>query len=223
MENNNQKLEWDKYWGKEKRRKAYDVIASFYRERIIKSTLNYFIRTYFKESSSILHAGCGSGEVDTNIRNYIKITAFDISDNALKIYKQVNGEHANTVKGNILNTPFENGTFDGVYNLGVMEHFEEKDVITILKEFYRILKPQGRIVLFIPPEFGLSVIFFKILKFFFRYLLFNKDIKFHPDEICRIRSKKHAVNLIEQGGFRYARYYFGMKDLFTYAIIVGEK
>ena len=46
MENNIQKIEWDKYWGKEKKRKIYDVIASFYREKIIRKTLNYFIKTY---------------------------------------------------------------------------------------------------------------------------------------------------------------------------------
>ena len=223
MENHTKKIEWDKYWNKEKERKIYDVIASFYREKIIKKTLNYFIKSYFKKGSSILHAGCGSGEVDTVIRNYIKISAFDISDNALKIYKEINGENSDTIKGDILKMPFENEKFDGIYNLGVMEHFEENEVILILKEFHRILKPEGKIILFIPPEYGLSVIFFKILKSVFKYLFFNKNIRFHPDEVCRIKSKKHALSLIDKGGFTSIRYYFGIKDFYTYAIIVAEK
>jgi ubiquinone/menaquinone biosynthesis C-methylase UbiE len=223
MESNAQEKEWDKYWANEKNRKIYDVIASIYREKIIKRTLNYFIERYFKKDSNILHAGCGSGEVDTDIRDYIKITALDISDNALKIYKHVNGENSNTLKGDIFKIPFENEKLDGIYNLGVMEHFEETDVVLILKEFHRILKPNGRIIIFIPTEYGLSVITFKVLKFIFKYLFFNKDIKFHPDEICRIKSKKHALSLIDKGSFSYIQYYFGIKDFFTYAVIVAEK
>ena len=51
----------------------YDFIASFYRKYIIKRPLNFFIKKYFKPQSEILHAGCGSGQVDTFINNYISI------------------------------------------------------------------------------------------------------------------------------------------------------
>jgi len=223
MENNSQQTEWENYWSREKKRIVYDIIASFYRDKIIKKALTFFIKKYLPENSKVLHAGCGSGEVDTFIRDYIKITALDFSDNALRLYKRVNGESSTTIKADIKNLPFENGTFDGIYNLGVMEHFEEAEVIFILKEFHRVLKPGGRIILFIPPEFGLSVMFFKTLVFIFRYLFFNKTIKFHPDEICRIKSNKHALSLVEKGGFSCLTFYFGGKDLFTYAIIVAEK
>ena len=223
MENSTQQTEWDNYWNRKKKRRVYDIIAFIYRDKIIKKALDYFIKKYLSENSHVLHAGCGSGEVDTSIRDYIKITALDFSDNALMLYKQVNGKSSNTVKGDIKNLPFENETFDGVYNLGVMEHFEETEVLLILKEFRRILKPGGRILLFIPPEYGLSVLFFKTLTCIFRYVFFNKTIKFHPAEICRIKSKKHALSLIEKGGFSYLTYYFGKKDLFTYAVLVAEK
>ena len=126
--------------GIEKKRKAYDIIAQFYRGRIIKRALTYFIKKHFKQGSEILHAGCGSGEVDTDIKDYIKITALDISDKALIIYKQINGENCKTINCCILDLTFEDSKFDGIYNLGVMEHFEEDQVIEILKGFNRILK-----------------------------------------------------------------------------------
>jgi ubiquinone/menaquinone biosynthesis C-methylase UbiE len=220
---NLQQEEWEKYWSKDKKRKIYDFIASFYRKMIIKRTLNYFTLKYLHKGSKVLHAGCGSGEVDTDANKHFEITAFDLSHNALEIYRQVNGENSRTIQGSILAMPFGNGEFDGIYNLGVLEHFEEKEVIKILKEFHRVLNDKGRIILFIPPEYGLSVIFFKILKFIFRFVFFNKNIKFHPDEICRIRSKKHALFLLNSSGFKMVEYYFGIKDFFTYAIIVAEK
>jgi hypothetical protein len=85
-----------------------------------------------------------------------------------------------------------------------------------------VLKKDGRIVLFWPPEFGLSVLFFKALTVVFR--LFGKgNVKFHPDEITRVRSRAHAYGILEQAGFRVVEYSFGPRDLFTYAVIAAEK
>lgn len=92
-----------------------------------------------------------------------------------------------------------------------------------LREFYRILKPKGRIIVFWPPEFGLSVIFFKILSFIFKNIFRKKNIKFHPTEITRLRSRQHAADIFHRSRFHILQYYFGIKDLFTYAVIVVEK
>jgi ubiquinone/menaquinone biosynthesis C-methylase UbiE len=83
----------------------------------------------------VLHAGCGSGQVDEYIVNYIRITALDISPNALRIYKKIHGEKCSTVLGTIFELPFPDQSFDGIYNLGVMEHFTEDDIQKILRSF----------------------------------------------------------------------------------------
>ena len=51
----------------------------------------------------------------------------------------------------------------------------------------------------------------------------KKNIKLHPDEITRVRSKAHIKGLIEKAGFVFKEYYFGPKDVFTQIVIVGEK
>jgi len=217
--------EWDLYWVEEKKsnRKVYDIIAQFYRVYIIKRALSYFVKKYFFKNTNILHAGCGSGQVDTDINNYVSITALDISVNALSLYKKINGESSKTINGSIFSVPVENSTFDGIYNLGVMEHFDEIEIKQILKEFHRILKKDGIIILFWPPEYGISVIFFKVLTFIYKYIFFIKKIKFHPDEITRIKSKKQASSFLEEANFKIIKYYFGLRDLFTHSVIIGKK
>lgn len=216
---------WDKYWDESKKDKRviYDLIASFYRNYIIRRNLDSVIKTNFKKGSKVLHAGCGSGEVDINIVKYVNITACDFSKNALKRYKQLISQEADTKLADIRDLPFKKMSFDGVYNLGVMEHFHEEEGIHILKGFRKVMKPKGKIVLFWPPEYGLSVIFFKIMVFITKNILRIKDVKFHPTEVNRIKSKAHAKSIMERSGFNMLEYRFDIRDLFTYSVIVAEK
>jgi dolichol-phosphate mannosyltransferase len=217
---------WDDYWDAQRTGAGsllYDAVASFYRTWIIRPTLNRFVRRYFEPGAHVLHAGCGGGQVDVDIQHDVRITALDISSNALRLYKKVNRGQGHTLHGSILKIPLPDGTLDGVYNLGVMEHFTEEEIGRILREFHRVLRPEGRALVFWPPEFGLSVVFFKGLVWIFRNVLRKKDVKFHPSEITRVRSRSYVTGLFESAGFRVIGYSFGPRDLFTYTVIVAQK
>jgi ubiquinone/menaquinone biosynthesis C-methylase UbiE len=201
----------------------YDVIAAFYRVYLIKRSLNYFVSKYFTANTRVLHAGAGSGQVDMDIHTHVRITALDISANALRFYRAVNGAGRPVTEGDIFRLPFKDNSFEGIYNLGVMEHFTAADIQRILAECKRVLKPQGRMIFFWPPEFGLSVIFFKVLGWLFINILRKKDVKFHPDELTRIRSKQHAYEMMQSAGLTVNRYYFGPKDALTYSVVVAQK
>jgi SAM-dependent methyltransferase len=215
---------WNAYWDKKKstRGMLYDIVAEFYRRVIIRPALNHFIKGNFSKGDLVLHAGCGSGQVDADIRSYISITALDISPVALEIYKRENGPDSTTLWASIFQIPLPDASMTGIYNLGVMEHFTEEEIQRILQEFRRVLRPGGRFVAFWPPEFGLSVCFFKTLTAILK-LLTRKDYKFHPDEICRIKSRQHALDIFRKAGFNVRQYSFGPRDAFTQAVIVAEK
>ena len=216
--------EWDKYWVTKKKIGGliYDLIAAFYRKSIIKRTLAYFIKEHFARGSEILHAGCGSGQVDIDISDRVNIFALDISMHALAIYKNIHKDSPRIIQGNILKIPIKDETFDGIYNLGVMEHFTEEEIEKILQEFNRVLKPEGKMIILWPPEFGLSVIFLKIIHYIINNL-FKRNIKLHPSEITYLRSKKQTKAIFARANFAIAEYYFGIKDLFTYSTIVVKK
>jgi dolichol-phosphate mannosyltransferase len=217
---------WEGYWETQKTKAgglAYDAIGAFYRKHIIRRSLNFFVDKYFPPGAEVLHAGCGSGQVDVDIRERVNITGLDISVNALTFYKKTNKDRCKVLHGSIFQIPLPPASVDGIYNLGVMEHFTEEEIRKILAQFYRVLKPGGRMIIFWPPEFGASVLFFKGLGLVVKDLLGKKDVKFHPDEITRVRSRAHVTSLFESMGFTVLRYYFGPKDAFTYSVIVAEK
>ena len=216
--------EWDTYWHKKNQPSGliYELIAVFYRKYIIKGTLNYFVKKHFKPGDKVLHAGCGSGQVDSDISKWVNIYALDFSIPALSIYKKMNKDSFEIKYGDLFDIPYNDETFDGVYNLGVMEHFNEQDIQSILKELYRVVKPNGKMIIFWPPKYGLSVIFLKLVHFVLNKI-FNKDIELHPEEITLIKSESQVREMFGRANFTVIEYYFGIRDALTYSTIVLSK
>jgi dolichol-phosphate mannosyltransferase len=216
--------EWNAYWsGVGHPGKAlYDLIAIIYRRLIIRPSLNSALTKWLPKGGRIMHAGCGSGMVDVDMCRAMNITALDISPAALIEYARYHPRHEHYLLGSIFAIPAEAGSFDGVFNLGVMEHFSEDEIVQILREFHRILKPGGRIVFFWPPTYGLAT---NALRFFHVVLglLPIKKFALHPPEITHIRSKAETKAWLEVAGFRLDEFSFGPRDLFTYQVVVAER
>ena len=215
------KQEWDDYWQGSASR-TYSVLAEVYRKLILRGQVRHFLGKYFVSGSKILHAGCGSGQVDAYVADKFKITALDISGRALSIYRTQQQGNKCLIQGNIFSLPVAESTYDGIYNLGVMEHFTEDEIHSILVEFHRILKPGGRIVLFWPPSFGVTVRLFSGI-----HWLLDKagksEIRLHPPELTHIRTREQAEHYLTTAGFSPAGFHFGWRDLFIQVVIAGNK
>lgn len=216
--------EWDAYWHEKKKPGAlvYDLIATFYRKFIIKPSLNYFAGKHFPPSAEVLHAGCGSGQVDTDISGTLRISALDISEQALSMYRKCQPRSERLIHGSIFEIAAPDSTFDGVYNLGVMEHFTEPEIHRVLTEFNRVLKPGGKIVLFWPPSFGLTVRVLAAVHWVLHRVA-KSEIKLHPDEITHVRSRRQVRAYLAATGFSLLNFHFGCRDLFTQVVVVGQK
>jgi ubiquinone/menaquinone biosynthesis C-methylase UbiE len=216
--------EWDAYWlaKREPTALAYDLVAAFYRKFIIRRILNHFLRKHFAPDMRLLHAGCGSGQVDRDIGPRYGVSALDISVHALALYRKFQPHAVELIHGSIFAIPSPNQTFDGIYNLGVMEHFTEDEIRLVLREFHRVLKTGGKVALFWPPSYGLTVRFLGFVHWMLRRFG-RADVKLHPDEITHVRSRLQVRSYLEECGFRLIEFYFGGRDLFTHAVVIGQK
>lgn len=215
--------EWDKYWAKDQlpHNRIYDKISVFYRKYIIKPYLKQYLTKFFPEKSIVLHAGCGGGQVEEGITHSIWNIGLDISANALALYKSSH-EESNIIQGDIFAIGIKNESLDGIYNLGVMEHFEREDIAKILREFNRVLRKHGIIILFWPPKYGVSVIFLALVHYCF-ISIFKKNIKLHPSEPSLIKSRKTVKKMMNEAGFTLKEINFSLTDFYTYMVIVAEK
>ena len=215
---------WESYWSRKDNRPAlmvYDLIAAFYRKAIIRPALNRELSRSFPAGSHLLHAGCGSGQIDRDIGARIGISALDTSPAALSIYKKANRNHLRLLHGSVMQIPAAEGTFDGVYTVGLMEHFTEGEIVAALAEFRRVLRPGGRITLFWRPVWAPSVLTLKAAHFMLNRVL-RRNVELHPPERTLVKSRSQIKSYLEQAGFTLRRFTVEPRDLFTYVVIVAD-
>ncbi len=108
-----------------------------------------------KQGESILEIGFGTGESIVTIAQYMGgndiITGIDISRGMHTITKKRLMEHqlTNNVDlhlGDATKLPFEPEKFHAIFISFTLELFDTPDIDKVLKECYRVLKPDGRII-----------------------------------------------------------------------------
>jgi dolichol-phosphate mannosyltransferase len=215
---------WDEYWGVKtaKTTAAYDLVAAMYRNSVIRRLLETTIAREFEPGSRLLHAGCGGGPVDSNLHGRARITAVDISPSALDLYRRSNPNAEEVRHADIMDLPFANDSFDGAYNLGVLEHFNRDELRRGLSELRRVLKPKGKLVVFWPHAHGSSVMALGAAHWVLNDVL-HKNVRLHPPEVSLMHSREEAAELLAAGGFDLTSYAFGPKDLFVQATVVGTR
>jgi SAM-dependent methyltransferase len=204
--------DWDTYWTKEQT--FFGKTLTFVRKNVITSELSRTLKKYFPKEGLFLDAGSGSSETSLKIKNR-KIIALDLSHLVLK---KVNPSLPidSKINASIFQLPFKNNSLDGIFNLGVMEHFHKEDIIKILNEFYRTLKKDSYCILFWPSVYGPTNLIFSTLGFILRK-------QFFPDEVSQYRNKKWLKNILKESNFKLIKIRWPLKGGLIYHEIILKK
>ena len=108
---------------------------------------------WWRAKPRILEAGCGVAIWQVELERYgHSIIGIDSSLAGLKAAATYKGT-LSLVNGDILQFPFRDASFDAVLSWGVVEHFEDLNLLTLsLREKTRILKLGGRLFITVPAE-----------------------------------------------------------------------
>lgn len=131
----------------------YDSI--FYVERIVEFPFIFQNLNEIKPNSKILEFGCAKSKLSIELASLgYQVVGVDLLDYELEHYLNFK-----FFKGNFLNNSFEKESFDAIVSVSAIEHcgldtfgegkFDNGD-IQIMKEFYRVLKPEGKIIMTVP-------------------------------------------------------------------------
>jgi SAM-dependent methyltransferase len=116
------------------------------RRRIIAGFVNDICARVTDRRPRILDVGCGTGANLKMLSEFGDAQGVDVSPDALAFCRE---RGLQTVKlGAAEDLPYEDGTFDLVTALDVVEHMD--DDIVALREMRRVLRPGGRVLLFVP-------------------------------------------------------------------------
>ena len=215
--------EWDQHWESlEAERFLFSLGAKTVRRFIFQPAVAWYGARYFAESGNFVEMGCGTAYSSARLpkakRTFIGL---DFSANALRAARS-EGRMDALVQADIFALPWRPNSIDGIWKLGVMEHFTEPEIDNCLQEFHRVLKPGGVVVLFWPTRRNTS-----------RWILapFEKMISvwrgseftFFPGEISRLKSKKQARTFMESAGFEVAALDFNWRTALIHMVIVARK
>jgi ubiquinone/menaquinone biosynthesis C-methylase UbiE len=149
---------WEEFWQRKQNvQKVYDNS-----ERIVSH-----IRDIIDDlnGKKILEVGAGTGRDSFLLAEAgAEVTVLDYADNSLFIIKNILHDtpvKLDLIKGDAFQLPFKANSFDLVFHQGLLEHFEEPQLI--LNENFRILKNNGLLLVDVPQKYHVYTIIKKLL------------------------------------------------------------
>jgi len=116
------------------------------RRKILTRFVEDICRRVTDRRPRILDVGCGTGANLLMLSKYGDAEGVDVSEDALAFCRERGLE--NVKLGAAEQLPYDDGTFDLVTALDVVEHLD--DDLAGLREMRRVLRPGGRVLLFVP-------------------------------------------------------------------------
>jgi len=179
-------MSWDKIWKEKKYTTDFSLRWHSFLSLVAKR---------LPGNARILEAGCGSGEGLAVLAGSGRTAVgLDISLEAL--LKTGSTAGVLTVRGDNFSLPFNNGTFDLVFNSGVIEHFKYPGNVKQLKEMARVMKPGAELIINVPNALCLWYLAVK------RLLIALKKWEFGYEESYTPWRLKMAV---KEAGFKVAK------------------
>lgn len=116
------------------------------RRKILAGFVDEICRTVTDRRPRILDVGCGTGANLLMLSKYGDAEGVDVSEDALAFCRERGLDKVRLGAGEEL--PYEDGMFDLVTALDVVEHMD--DDLAGLSEMQRVLHPGGRVLIFVP-------------------------------------------------------------------------
>lgn len=214
---------WDRHWKSLGRESAlFGTLSALVRKLVLRPAVAHYAEAWFPPEGVFVDAGCGTGQASAAIpvRNR-RLVGFDFSLPALAVAR-TEGPYHLRIGGDIRSLPFRDGAVAGLWNLGVMEHFPQEEGIAILRELRRVLAPGGVAILFWPPEWGSSRWVLAPIEWL-KTRLQGRPFHFFPDEVNRLRSRRHAKEILEAAGLEPAALDLTLRDGLIHRIVVARK
>ena len=154
-------------------------------------------------NDKVIDVACGTGDLSIEINKKInkKIIGIDFCYEMLKIAKKKTKE-LTFVNGDATNLPLKDNSFDILtIAFGIRNIPERKKA---LKEFYRVLKKKGNLIILefsIPDNFLFRFYFEKVLPFLGGIFSKKEAYKYLPDSVKKFPSVSNFIKEINEIGF----------------------
>jgi SAM-dependent methyltransferase len=216
-------VDWSRHWSEDHQQTAAQRFFSFYRKTIFACAVQSFVDRYFPPSGIFIEAGSGTSETSVRIDKRQGMRLLVAIDIVLPVLERCHRVMDVRLCGDIFRLPLRTGSIDGIWNVGVMEHFTHHQIDVILRELHRVLKSGGNAILLWPGTNSVPQKLLKLLETIIQMRSRNKDFHFHPDEISQLTSLEEGKKVLVRNGFVPIHLNHGFKTSMAFKILVGRK
>lgn len=178
-------------------RQRYEIEESYWYFVSQHRLLCSVVSSFSVSGGKILDAGCGTGRLLTLMESYGRGYGLDLSGEALAFCRE-RGLQRLTRTDLSCGVPFQDGTFDVITAVDVLEHLGRE--AEALKDFFRTLKSGGRVLIAVPA---------------YMFLWSDHDVAAHHK---RRYSRRQLIRVLSEAGFFVERITYSMTLLFPLAV-----
>ena len=153
----NRRTDWEMYW----RQRSNQPLSNFQldrgrppRDQKIEQLSNDELLSFVQSRSedTILDAGCGSGMNIERLHSKVRrIIAMDFCRDSVERARQRTQlgkmENVEVIEGNIVDIPLPDCSVDKILCMSVLQYLSDSDVRQAFREFRRIVRPEGMVIL----------------------------------------------------------------------------
>lgn len=201
---------WDRHWTeKATEGSLWEKAANVYRRWFIRREVKHYVEKHFSPSGIFVECGSGTSETSVTIAKQDRlIIALDFSRFPLH-RAQKNPVIDFCIQADFFHLPFKDNIIDGIYNVGVMEHYGEQELKVVLGEFYRVLKKDGVCLFLWPQKYGWVELVSKIRP------LFPQSPSMFDERL--------VLGLLQEAGFDNVSWSLSPFALFLHYAVVAQK
>ena len=224
-----EETDWTEHWSADKQQSSSQRFFSVYRKVVFARAVAHFVDRYLNPGGLLVEAGSGTSETSMLIDKrggQRVLAALDLIHSVLERCHPIMDVR---VCGDIFSLPFQDASVNGIWNVGVMEHFTHSQIDRIMREFHRVLKPGARVVLLWPAVFSIPQRILQDLEFFINLRRQGQPQKgqarfrFHPDEISQLRSATQGRDVLVRNGFKTVKIDLGLRTGMAFETLVGQR
>ena len=216
--------DWEEHWAEDKQGSFSQRFFSVYRFAVFARTVAWHIERFFPDRGVFVEAGSGTSETSARIAKRGDARTLVAVDLVHAVVARAHSRMDVRIAADCFRLPFADASIDGLWNVGVMEHFTHDRIDEMMREFARVLRPGAPILLLWPatdslPQKGLRAVEWMANNFTRRV----SPLRFHPDEISKLRSSEEGRLVLRRNGFDPVFVDWGLRSLMAFKCVVGVR
>lgn len=216
-------IAWSQHWSSANQKSQAQKFFSFYRKAVFARTVQFFLDRHFPPTGIFVEAGSGTSETSMRIDKHGGARFLVATDIVLPVLSRCHPVMDLRVCADIFRLPFRDASIEGIWNVGVMEHFTHDKIDQMMCEFHRVLTPRGPIVLLWPGADSVPQKLLRVIETVINWKRRAGKFQFHPDEISPLKSMQEGRDVLERNGFHLRHIDYGLRSLMAFKTLVGEK